>query len=118
MEYFLVIFSQNHSMKAVTGLRIQLFSAELSDTVRVRRLSIFTVVLCCRFWEQKLRVLIRMATSGHGDTEIDLHAIVVLLQLAKANPRTTKDGVSGNVVSAPKRTAKAAGMHFCLLVVR
>lgn len=38
-----------------------------------------------RFWEQKLKCLVRTAVFSDGDGEVDLHAVTVLRKLCSPN---------------------------------
>ncbi|VDM95152.1 unnamed protein product [Thelazia callipaeda] len=38
-----------------------------------------------RFWEQKLRCLVRMAVKGNGNSEIDLHTLAAFLKICYPN---------------------------------
>ncbi|KAL3998511.1 E3 ubiquitin-protein ligase UBR4 family protein [Acanthocheilonema viteae] len=45
-----------------------------------------------RFWEQKLRCLMRMVVVGNGNTEMDLHALAVFLKICSpysTNPKNS-----------------------------
>ncbi|KAM3720367.1 Auxin transport protein BIG [Dirofilaria immitis] len=43
-----------------------------------------------RFWEQKLRCLMRMAVIGNGNTEMDLHALALFLKICSPHPTNQK----------------------------
>lgn len=55
-----------------------------------------------RFWEQKIRCLLRMAAVGSASAEVDLHLIAVFLKICSPNSVNQKKTTAENVPSCNK----------------
>ncbi|VDO39521.1 unnamed protein product [Onchocerca flexuosa] len=74
-----------------------------------------------RFWEQKLRCLMRMAVFGNGNTEVDLHALAMFLKICSPYPANLKKAAvdsSGFSADKMRNDGTLAGKIFYYCISR